>query len=83
MKIEPAVRYTKPCKCDVAEFGTIVLVKYDDAKEELFVQLGADTIDWHPIGYLLEKTFSATVLDKDFFESCLKAFRTHECIKLK
>ena len=78
MKIEPVIRYTKPCKCDVAEFGTIALVKCDDGASQLFVQLGTDTIDWHPISYLLEKTFSATVLDKDFFESCLKAFRTHD-----
>jgi len=75
MLIDPVVRYTKPCKCDIAEFGTIYKVMGDNDSYELFVQLGSnpEATEWHPIGTLLERSFHRFLLNKEFITLCLHA----------
>jgi hypothetical protein len=66
-------RYVAPTNLDYAPYGSLWTYKAD-IRDILFIQMGKEEIDWHPIGYLLTAIYKDRIYDSKFKEECLKEY---------
>jgi hypothetical protein len=74
MKLE---KFTVPTQYDVAPFMTLWQTNATvDHDSELYIQISENDAqpNWQRVGFVLEKAFSAFLVDKPFTEMCLRLF---------